>query len=253
MAVSAAARAAVHLRTATPPPSTAWTAKAARDFVTDVDRAAERLIGDALLAGTPGSVIVGEELSPERRPQGDLVWYVDPLDGTTNFLHGYPQFAVSIAGVLDGRLAVAVVHDVPRDIVYRAALGQGAWAGDRRLAVSTITDPLRSLIGTGFPFKREDEFATYQRQFGAVARGAAAIRRAGAASLDLADVAQGRFEGFWELSLAPWDVAAGVLLIREAGGVATTLDGAPEVLRHGGIVAGNTAVHAWLLTLLGSA
>jgi myo-inositol-1(or 4)-monophosphatase len=178
------------------------------------------------------------------------MWIVDPLDGTTNFLHRYPQYAVSIGCVVRGELSVGVIHDVARNVVYRGALAQGAWVGERRLAVSAVTDPGHALVGTGFPFKRLDGLERYLRQFTAVLGAASGIRRAGSAALDLADVAAGRFDAFWELTLAPWDIAAGALLVREAGGVVTTLSGSRDILQHGSIVAGNAPLHAWLRHLL---
>jgi myo-inositol-1(or 4)-monophosphatase len=175
---------------------------------------------------------------------------VDPLDGTTNFLHGYPQYAVSIGASVEGALRVGVVHDVTRDRAYWGASGLGAWEGDRRLQVSGLTEPRQALVGTGFPFKNLPLLRRYLDQFAAVMGATSGIRRAGAAALDLVDVAAGRLDCFWELTLAPWDVAAGVVLVREAGGVVTTLDGSPEVLQHGSIVAGNAALHRWLLDLV---
>jgi myo-inositol-1(or 4)-monophosphatase len=247
---AAAALGAAHLRTAARPGHAEWTEKARRDFVTDVDRVVESLVGNALRGAVPGSAVVGEELTPAAARDGDVVWILDPLDGTTNFLHGYPQYAVSIGCLVRGALCVGVVHDVTRDVVYRAATGHGAWLGERRLAVSPLADPARALVGTGFPFKDMDQVEPYLRQLGAVLRAASGARRAGSASLDLADVAAGRLDAFWELSLAPWDVAAGVVLIREAGGVVTTLAGDPDVLRGGGIVAGSERMHRWLMELL---
>jgi len=143
-----------------------------------------------------------------------------------------------------------VVHDVARDIVYWAASAHGAWQGERRLRVSRLTEPRHALVGTGFPFKQLPTLRRYLDQFAAVMGGSSGIRRAGSAALDLADVAAGRFDAFWELVLAPWDVAAGVVLVREAGGVVTTLEGEPDVLRHGSIVAGNPRLHAWLVKVL---
>jgi len=249
VARSAAAVAARFIRESSPPPVSEWTVKDRNDFVTEIDRRAEALITDVLVREIPGSAVVGEELSPDSRSGADVVWIVDPLDGTTNFLHGYPQYAVSIGGLLDGALALGVVHDVPRDVVYHGAAGAGAWCGDRRLAVSPNRDPARALVGTGFPFKRPAEIPRYLEQLRLVLTGSSGVRRAGAAALDLADVAAGRLDGFWELSLAPWDVAAGAVLIREAGGVVTTLDGSADILSHGSIVAGGPALHSWLLNL----
>jgi len=253
VAARAARRAARYLRTVRPPPPDAWTEKGRHDFATEADRRAEALIAEMLTTLVPGSLVVGEELSPTAARRSGVVWIVDPLDGTTNFLHGYPQYAVSIAAVRDGVLSAAVVHDVPRGLVYRAARGHGAWLGRARLAVSPISDPRHSLVGTGFPFRNLDLLEPYLRQFATVTRAASGIRRAGSAAIDLADLAAGRFDAFWEPALAPWDVAAGVLLVREAGGVVTTFDGSDDVLDHGSIVAGNPAMHRWLIDLIGSA
>lgn len=250
VAVRAAERAAAYLRSASPPDPGAWTEKGRHDFVTATDRAAEALIAETLTALVPGSKVVGEELSPALTRGGEVVWIVDPLDGTTNYLHRYPQYAVSIGALVRGELVAGVVHDVARNTVYRGAAGYGAWVNGARLAVSSLTEPKHALVGTGFPFKRLDGLERYLRQLAAVMTASSGIRRAGSAALDLADVAAGRFDAFWELSLAPWDVAAGVVLIREAGGVVTTLEGKTDVLGHGSIVAGNPALHRWLTDLL---
>jgi len=253
LAERAATRAADYLRTATRPAVHTWTEKSQHDFVTEVDRAAEGLITEELTRAEPDSVIVGEELSPERAARGELVWIVDPLDGTTNYLHGYPQYAVSIGCLVDGKLAAGVIHDVCRKRTYRAIRGGGAFEEDTRLSVSAVTEPRRALIGTGFPFKALNLLQVYLSQFAAVTGAASGIRRAGAAALDLADVAAGRLDGFWELQLAPWDIAAGTLLIREAGGIITRPDGAADVLssdENGSVIAGNAAIQKWLMDLL---
>lgn len=253
VARAAAAAGAQQLRALPRPALADWTEKARRDFVTEVDRQVEAQIGTLLRDAVPGSVVLGEELSPTAARDAAVVWIVDPLDGTTNFLHGYPQYAVSIGCLVEGTLAVGVVHDVARDLVYHGAAGHGAWRGAQRLRGSSITDPRRALVGTGFPFKDMDPLDRYLRQLGAVLRASSGARRTGAASLDLADVAAGRLDAFWELALAPWDVAAGVVLIREAGGLVTTLDGDADVLQGGSIVAGNPALYRWLIELLGEA
>lgn len=229
----------------------AWTLKGARDFVTEVDRTAEHIIVEILQDGEPGSRVVGEELAPELVTDG-LVWIVDPLDGTTNFLHGVPSYAVSIAASHEGQLLAGVIVDVPRSMMYWAADGGGAWLGDQRLKVSMIDDPEFALIGTGFPFRDTSHLEEYQRQFALVAKGTSGIRRAGAAALDLADVAAGRFEGFWEQRLSAWDIAAGALLIREAGGLVTDLKGRHVGIEHTSVVAGNPVIHAWLIETFGS-
>lgn len=242
------------------PAQTAWQTKGGpSDFVTEVDRAAEHAIRDVLLRAYPDAVVLGEEMSPCGTTEGHprptdrergLSWIVDPLDGTTNYLHDYPAYAVSVAAVVDGEPAAGAVLDVPRDLLYTACTGGGAWCGTERLAVSAVRDPANALIGTGFPFKWPDLLPPYLAQFGDIMRATAGIRRAGAAALDLVDVALGRFDGFWELMLAPWDVAAGCVIVREAGGLVTDLDGMPAVIRHGALVAGNPTLHAWLLDLL---
>lgn len=245
-----AAGAAARFLADTPVPDPGlWETKSPRDFVTTIDRAAEELIRDRLLRSEPKSRILGEELSPGEATDG-LVWVVDPLDGTTNFLHRFPAWGVSIGVAVDGRLVGGVVHDVPRGVVYHASLGGGAWAGTARLAVSSIRDPALALIGTGFPFKEMDGAESYLAQFRRVMAATSGIRRPGSAALDLASVASGAFDGFWEARLAPWDVAAGIVLVREAGGRVTDLGGKDIGVAHGAVVAGNPAIHGWLLRTL---
>jgi myo-inositol-1(or 4)-monophosphatase len=252
LAKAAAQRAAGYLRSVERPvdPSR-WTLKGSRDFVTEVDRAAERMIAEVLLAAEPGSRIVGEELTPNMVTEG-LVWIVDPLDGTTNFLHGFPSYAVSIAAAVDGALQAGVVVQVPHGQIYSASRGGGAWLGEHRLSVSPIHDPEFALIGTGFPFKDATTLPEYLGQFERVAARVSGIRRPGSAALDLVDVAAGRFDAFWEQQLSAWDIAAGTLLIREAGGVVTDLTGRDLGIEHSGVVAGNPVMHEWLLELLSS-
>ena len=234
----------------------AWSEKGRADFVTEVDREAERLIAETLTRAFPGGAIVGEELTPVAAGSGadalpaGLAWVVDPLDGTTNFLHRFPWYAVSIGALVDRRHVAAVVHNVSTGIRYHAIEGGGAWQGETRLQVSTVTQPRQALVGTGFPYRFMNEWPRYREQFAAVLGNAGGVRRPGSAALDFCDVAAGRFDGFWELSLAPWDVAAGTLIVREAGGLVTGLEGESDVVRHGPIVAGNPTIHAWLLKLL---
>ncbi|HUO52001.1 MAG TPA: inositol monophosphatase family protein [Gemmatimonadaceae bacterium] len=227
-------------------------AKAASDFVSEVDIEAETLIRTLLAARFPGAHLMGEELAPGAPPARGLTFVIDPLDGTTNFLHGYPEYAVSIAAAVDGELAAGVVHNVATGEVFTARRGAGAFRNGEPMSVSAVDDPQRALIGTGFPFRAVDVLADYVHQFHAVARATAGIRRAGSAALDLADVACGRFDAFWEPLLSPWDFAAGALLVREAGGIATDLAGGPIALARGSILAGNPALHRWLLDLLSS-
>ncbi len=248
-AVYAAQRAADLIADAARPNPSTWDVKGASDFATQIDRDAEQRIAEAVLREYPDATVLGEELTPDGIHRG-LVWVVDPLDGTTNFLHGYPAFGVSVAAVLDGAPAVGVVIDVARGLTYQASAGGGAWCGDQPLRVSQIHDPAFALVGTGFPFKRIDLLPQYLRQFDTILRSTSGIRRAGSAALDLVYVAAGIFDGFWELSLAPWDVAAGTLIAREAGAVVTDLAGDEDVIRQGPIVAGNPAMHRWLLDRL---
>ena len=250
LASRAAEAAAGYIRTVTPPADPAdWTIKGASDFVTHVDRTAEGRISDLLLAELPQSTIIGEELSPRLAAEG-LVWIVDPLDGTTNFLHGYPMYSVSVAAAIDGVLQAGVVLDVAHDVHYRASLGGGATANGRPIHVSGLADPTYALIGTGFPFKQPQWLPAYQRQFSAILSSTSGVRRTGSAALDLATVAAGGYDGFWELMLAPWDIAAGLILVREAGGVVSNAAGQAIGVEHTAVVAGNAAIHAWLLAQL---
>ncbi len=250
VATTAAEAAAAYLRVANRPDAANWTLKESRDFVTNVDRHAEAIIREVLAVATPAARIVGEEMTPESTVGSGLVWIVDPLDGTTNFLHGVPIFAVSIAAAENGVLQAGVVLDVSAQSCYSAAKGGGAWLGTERLQVSSIDDPGLALIGTGFPFKDLSSLDEYQRQFATIAAATSGIRRPGAASIDLAWVAAGKFDGFWEQRLAPWDIAAGALLVREAGGIITDAAGHSDILRHTSVVAGSPAMHPWLLHTL---
>ncbi len=254
VAVAAARAAADLIEDAAPRLSSLeWVEKGAADFVTEVDRGAEARITEVIRASFPGAGLVGEELSPEDALSGDeLTFVVDPLDGTTNFLHAFPHYAVSI-GVLHGaELIAGAVMNVRRGDLFTASLGEGTYLNGERVMVSSLSAPSRALIGTGFPFKSPELLGVYANQFVEVSRHTAGIRRAGSAALDLADVACGRFDGFWELVLAPWDVAAGLLLITEAGGVVTDLAGVPLRPSHGPVVAGNPEIHQWLVTALAS-
>jgi myo-inositol-1(or 4)-monophosphatase len=219
------------------------------DFVSEADLAAERCIRERLLAVRPDDGLLGEE-SDEIAGASGVRWVVDPLDGTTNFLHGYPWYAVSIAALHAGELVAGIVLNVATGETFHATRGGGAWRDGRAIRVSPNTIPERALVGTGFPFKHLANLGAYQRHFAAVTARTAGIRRAGSAALDLCDVACGRFDAFWELTLAPWDVAAGMLIIREAGGRVTDLDGRDAPVAHGPLVAGSAAMHTWLLELL---
>ena len=246
--VAAAARAAEIIRHgAENRGSLAWERKSATDFVSDVDRNAEQAINEIVASRHPDARVLGEELTPSTDNRAGLVFVADPLDGTTNFLHGYPWYSVSIAALVDGEPSAGVVLNVATGELFSATAGGGARRSGQPISVSTIEDPALALVGTGFPFKTPHLVDPYVRSLPVVMREVAGVRRAGSAALDLADVACGRFDGFWELSLAPWDVAAGILLVREAGGVVTDASGAPATVSHTSIVTGNPAMHAWLL------
>jgi myo-inositol-1(or 4)-monophosphatase len=257
---AAAAAAEVHRNHAGGVGVERWDEKGVADFVTDVDREAEARIVARIRRSFPDHAILAEEAAsapgaPDAAAAGaEYLWVVDPLDGTTNFLHGYPMYAVSIAVVRSGEPVAAVVCGTATDEVWYASAGGGAFHQGQRIRVSTIDTLPRALIGTGFPFKVLERMDEYTTQFRRVLERTAGVRRAGAASLDLCHVASGYFDGFWELSLAPWDFAAGALIVREAGGVVSRMDGRPlDVRRGGSVLAGNPAIHAALSVLLESA
>ena len=225
-----------------------WKQKGEADFVTEVDTQSEAAIVATIRSHYPEATIIGEELSPTTAISREgLAFIVDPLDGTTNFLHGFPEYAVSIAAMRDGELVAGVVRNCTRPETFTATKGGGAYLNGERISVSGQTEPYRALIGTGFPFKRHDLLEKYARQFVQVSRHTAGVRRAGSAALDLSNVACGRFDGFWELDLAPWDIAAGLLIVTEAGGIVTDFEGDQKQAAYGPVVAGNADIHPWLL------
>lgn len=219
-------------------------AKAAGDYVTEVDRLSERAITAYLREATPELPVVGEESGGQG---GERYWLVDPLDGTTNYIHRFPAVGVSVALVDDGRPVVGAVHAPFLDRTWSALQGGPAAIDGRALRVSDRPVE-RAVVGTGFPFRRKDLLPRYIRTMEQALRRFEDLRRPGAAALDLAWVAEGVFEGFFELSLSPWDVAAGALLIEEAGGVVTDWAGGPDYL-SGDILAGSPQVHAALLEI----
>ncbi len=221
--------------------------KQQNDFVTEVDRAAEAAIIDVLRDAYPGHAILAEESGASGRDQADYQWIIDPLDGTTNFIHGFPQYAVSIALTHRGQLTQAVIFDPNRNELFTATKGAGAFLNDKRIRVSKQPKLEASLIGTGFPYRMFDHADAYLAIFRELTQKTAGLRRPGAASLDLAYVAAGRLDGFWEFGLSPWDMAAGALLISEAGGLVADLSGEANYLATGNIVAGNPKVFGQLL------
>ena len=225
--------------------------KGAADFVSAADLRAESILLQELTHARPEFGFLGEE-GGERPGDGDCRWVVDPLDGTTNFLHGIPHFAVSIAVERAGEVISGLIFDPIRDDVYWAERGAGAYVGNRRLRVSAREELAASVIATGIPFLGRGDHPHYLATLATVMAQVAGIRRFGAAALDLAYLAAGRFDGFWEYGLSRWDVAAGIILVREAGGFVTDCDGADRALDSGDIVATNSHLHQPLIGLLQS-
>ena len=223
--------------------------KRQNDFVSEVDEAAEDAIISVLRDAYPDHGILAEE-SGRSDTKSDYVWVIDPLDGTTNFLHGFPQYCVSIGLLHKGKPAQAVVYDTNRNELFTASKGVGAYLNDRRIRASR-TDKLEdALVGTGFPFREVGNLDDYLRMFKNVTKGTSGIRRPGAAALDLAWVACGRIDAFWEIGLSPWDMAAGALLVREAGGLIGDLDGDEGFMDSGRVVATNAKLFSAFLQLL---
>jgi myo-inositol-1(or 4)-monophosphatase len=223
--------------------------KRANDFVTQVDQAAEEAIIDTVKKAYPDHGFLAEE-SGASAGEAEYVWIIDPLDGTTNFIHGFPQYCVSIGVQRRGALAHAVVYDPNRNELFTASKGGGAFLNDRRIRVTGLTKLGEALVGTGFPFKELTRLDLYTRQLQNMMRNSSGVRRAGAAALDLAYVACGRLDAFWELGLAPWDMAAGALLIQEAGGLVADLKGEQTYMESGDICCATPKIFTQLLEAL---
>jgi len=221
--------------------------KQAFDFVTKVDRWSEEVIIKTIREKFPSHSFLAEETLKEA---GTYCWVIDPLDGTTNYIHGFPVFSVSIALEHQGEPVIGVVFDPLRDELFHAVRGSGAFLNNRQVRVSGTTTLADSLIATGFPFRAKDMLDPYLAAFKEVFLEVSGIRRAGSAAIDLAYVAAGRFDGFFELNLSPWDMAAGCLLIAEAGGMVTDFGGGNDFLSTGNIVAGNAAIQPAILEML---
>lgn len=222
--------------------------KRRNDFVSEVDRQAEQAIISELRGKYPNHAILGEETGMHKGD--DFQWIIDPLDGTTNYLHGLPQFAVSIALKHRGRLEHGLVYDPLREEMYTASRGDGARLNDRKLRVSQRVGLEGALLGTGLPFRDQRYVKEYLGMLENLMKDTAGIRRPGSAALDFAYVAAGRTDGFWELGLAEWDFAAGALLVREAGGVVTDIGGGDRYLDTGNVIAGGLKVHAAMLKVI---
>jgi myo-inositol-1(or 4)-monophosphatase len=229
-----------------------WSTKGTADYVTAVDREAEACIIERIRASFPDHEILAEEAATSgdgttaRIALAEWLWVIDPIDGTTNFLHEYPMYAASVAVLHRGELVAGAVVNGATAEEWTAVRGGGAFKDGKRIHVSAISELSLALIGTGFPFKALDQLPEYLAQLGTVLRSTSGIRRAGSAALDLCHLATGYFDGFWELVLAPWDIAAGALIVREAGGLVTTLDGRADVLAGGAVLAGNPVIHGAL-------
>lgn len=225
--------------------------KGVHDFVSEVDRMCERIVVDAVQKAYPDHGILAEEGT--HIPNTETLWIIDPLDGTTNYLHGFPMFAVSIGVQVRGRLEHAVVFDPLRNEMFSASRGNGAMLDNRRLRIKRKQGLTGALLGTGFPYSSmaadPERRQSYLRMFESVLPMTAGIRRAGSAALDLAYVAAGRLDGYWEAKLKPWDIAAGVLLVQEAGGFVTDFNGADQYLQSGNLIVGAPAVQHELLDI----
>ena len=225
--------------------------KQVNDFVTEVDHASEKAIIETLLTAFPDHGILAEESGNEHGAKdSEFVWIIDPLDGTTNFIHGFPVYCVSIALSVKGKIEHAVIYDPTRNDLFSATKGRGAYLNDRRLRVSKRIRLQESLISTGFPFRTGDNFPSYLAMMGDVMQRAAGLRRPGAAALDLAYVAAGYTDGFFETGLQPWDVAAGSLLVTEAGGLIGNFSGEADFLEQKECLAGNPKIYAQLVSIV---
>ncbi len=231
--------------------------KQTNDFVTEVDHACEEAIIDTLLGAYPDHSVLAEESglrlgksTTSTMQEAEHVWVIDPLDGTTNFIHGFPQYGVSIALMQRGVVTQAVVYDPTRDELFTASRGRGAFLNDRRIRVSRRTRVEESLIGTGFPYRQLGQLDDYLHLFRLLTQKSASVRRPGAAALDLAYVACGRYDAFFEFGLAPWDVAAGSLLITEAGGLVANFSGDADYLFSEQVLAGSPKIFGAMLALV---
>lgn len=222
------------------------TAKSSEEYFTEVDIKAEQAIIHTIHKAYPEHGIIAEE-SGIHNDNADSVWIIDPLDGTTNYMHGFPFFSVSIAHKVKNRIEHAVVYDPMRHECFSASRGRGAQLNDRRIRVSKQTQLNAALLGTGFPFRNTAMAQRYLPTFEALIGKCAGVRRTGSAALDLAYVASGRLDGFWEFGLRPWDIAAGSLIVKEAGGLISDLQGGETYMKQGDVVAGNPKIFKSLL------
>ena len=227
------------------------TSKGVNDFVTEVDKAAEQAVIEILLTAYPGHAILAEESGRQHGAKhSEYLWIIDPLDGTTNFIHGLPIYSVSIALAFRGKIEQAAVYDPSRNDLFYASKGRGAFVNDRRLRVSKRLRIAEALIGTGFPFRKGDNLKRYMKMTEEVMSQCAGLRRPGSAALDLCYVAAGWYDGFFETGLSPWDVAAGSLMITEAGGLIGNFTGESDYLYQREVVAGCPKIYGQLVQML---
>ena len=220
------------------------TEKGLNDYATQVDEACEEEIKYIISKAYPDHAILGEETGLSKKEKAEFTWVIDPIDGTTNFIHGFPQFCISIGVMQNGKVEHGIIYDPLKDELFTASLGRGAQMNDKRIRVSKTIHLNRALLGTGFPTREMSVVDNYLNLLRELFPKCAGIRRAGAAALDLAYVACGRFDGFWEYGLKLWDVSAGSLLIKEAGGFVSGFEGPDSFFQTGNIIAGNPKIHA---------
>jgi myo-inositol-1(or 4)-monophosphatase len=224
--------------------------KGPADFVTSADKRTEKILIDELTKARPGYGFLGEETGSTKGADTTHRFIIDPIDGTTNFMHGIPHFAISIALEREGQLVSGLIYNPVTDDLFTAEKGHGAYLNNKRLRVAARKELSSSVIGNGFPFLGKDGHARAAAELSAVMHATAGVRRMGAASLDLAYVAAGRFDGYWEHDLKAWDIAAGIVLVREAGGLVTDVRGGADMLTAGTVLCGNENLHPQLLKLL---
>jgi myo-inositol-1(or 4)-monophosphatase len=224
--------------------------KGPANFVTAADRRAEEILRAELAKARPGYGFLGEEGGRQEGADKTHCWIVDPLDGTTNFLHSIPQFAISIALEREGTIVAGVIYNPANEELFIAERGKGAFLNDKRLRVAARKRLAEAVVACGLPHLGRGDLALFRKEFAAVQEKVAGLRRFGAAALDLAWVAAGRLDGYWERNLSPWDTAAGIIMVREAGGFVTDIDGRDDIFGHGEILAGNDTMHRELLALI---
>src|SRR5262245_2402083 len=224
--------------------------KGPANFVTAADRRAEEILHDELTKARPGYGFLGEEGGRREGADKTHTWIVDPLDGTSNFLHGIPHFAVSIALEREGTIVAGVIYNPANDELFTGERGKGAFLNDQRLRVAARRRLVDAVVACGLPHHGKSDLPLFRSEFAAIQDKVAGLRRFGAATLDLAWVAAGRLDGYWERNIAAWDMAAGLLLVREAGGYVTAIDGGDDMLAKGHVLAGNETIHRELLRLL---